>query len=366
MIELSYNFDEDDEGIFNLEGLQYATNLEVIRFTEFDNLANPQSNISDLSPLADLTKLRVIDFRAGGVQDLSPLKNLVGLEELRLPRGSVSDISVVENFKGLKILGLLVHQISDLSPLRNVPSLEELYLSNNQISDLGPLANLTKLERLFLDNNQISDLGPLQRLTNLAYLALAENRIEDIAPLLDISTWGRGDIINLEFNLLETCPGTEDRAALETLRATGAEVLFFVSEDCGAGNGGETCAQSVEVADPVLEREIRARLNKSEAEGALTCADLESFSELVIQLDDINDLAQSVTSFEGFQFATNLGVLEITGAVSIEADLEPLLELGALKSLVLQNVFCGNEDVIGALRERGVTVQIVNESDCSG
>ena len=58
--------------IQNLEGLQFATNLEELRLRG--------NSLSDLSPLSGLTTLKEIEISGESLSDLSPLADLVNLE----------------------------------------------------------------------------------------------------------------------------------------------------------------------------------------------------------------------------------------------------------------------------------------------
>ena len=80
---------------------------------------------------------------------------------LHLWDNQVSDISPLANLTDLALLGLAWNQISDISPLANLTDLEQLRLYDNQISDVSIIANLTNLEYLELGLNQISDISPL-------------------------------------------------------------------------------------------------------------------------------------------------------------------------------------------------------------
>ena len=123
-------------------------------------------------------KIRELYLQSNQISDLTPLQNLTGLLVLLLWNNQISDLKPLKNLTSLKRLYLSYNQISDLKPLKNLTSLEELSLTSNQISDLSPLQNLTGLVYLYLDNNQISDLNPLQNLTQLKGLDLDNNPIQ--------------------------------------------------------------------------------------------------------------------------------------------------------------------------------------------
>jgi hypothetical protein len=74
-----------------------------------------------------------------------------------LDNTQVSDLSPLAELKNLKTLSLDQTQVSDLSPLAELKKLEVLYLSHTQVSDLSPLAELKNLEWLYLHNTKVSD-----------------------------------------------------------------------------------------------------------------------------------------------------------------------------------------------------------------
>ena len=127
------------------------------------------SGISDVSPLAGLTNLSVLDL--GGSQDISdisPLSKLTNLTELQLSslgKNDLSDISVIANFPRLIVLSLTNNQISDISALAGLTNLTSLDLRWNSISDISPLAGLTKLKELKLEGNPIENASVLCPLT---------------------------------------------------------------------------------------------------------------------------------------------------------------------------------------------------------
>ena len=132
-----------DRQITDLTGIEHATNIGALTF--FDD-----TQITDITPLAKLTKLAVLNIRGGRISDISPLAGLTNLRHLNIDPANVSEIS----------------------PLAEFTSLRNLILSNNPINDLSPLAGLTSLQQLHIGSTKISDLSPLTGLTNLRYLSL--------------------------------------------------------------------------------------------------------------------------------------------------------------------------------------------------
>ena len=158
-------------GVKTLIGLEHAKNLTWFSFAGND--------VSDVSPLATLTKLEVLfGWSNKKLSDISPLANLTQLKKLNVSGCHIEDISVVANFRRLERLVLSRNKISDITSLANLTRLVDLFLRKNLIVDVSPLANLDRLERLHIDNNWISDFSPLDGLTLTEFIYDAGCRIE--------------------------------------------------------------------------------------------------------------------------------------------------------------------------------------------
>jgi Leucine-rich repeat (LRR) protein len=198
-LDLESNRISDVSPLANLTNLTnlFLHNNRISDITPLANLTNLErlnfaiNNINDISALANLVNLRSLDF-SGNITDISPISDLTRLEILFITSSQVSDIKPLADLTNLRLLNLERNQISDISPLANMTNLEWLLLNNNEISDISPLVGMVKLDALFLENNQISDITPLAELTNLtSFLILSNNQISDITPLQNLtnSNW---------------------------------------------------------------------------------------------------------------------------------------------------------------------------------
>jgi hypothetical protein len=147
----------------------------------------------------------------------------LNVASLSLTGNQITDISPLAELTNLWNLTLSSNQISDLTPLSNLTNLGRnmggLSLDNNQISDLTGLENLTNLGVLTLSNNQIVDVTPLQNLTNLWWLELWGNQIEDVMPL----AWLTGlDSTSLCLDRNPVASDTEQLAELRAARSRNA------------------------------------------------------------------------------------------------------------------------------------------------
>jgi len=168
------------EGIIDLTGLGYATNLQILRVNN--------NEISDISVVAVLLNLTTLDFHDNNVGDISVVSGLRYLSELVIRGNRVVDLSPVAGLTDLRFLYASFNEISNLAPLAGLTKLLFLNLEGNQISDQSPLFGLDDLHTLMLRDNQIGDVSPLAGPSHLQVLDLHGNHISDISPLAGSST----------------------------------------------------------------------------------------------------------------------------------------------------------------------------------
>jgi Leucine-rich repeat (LRR) protein len=120
-------------------------------------------NVTDISPVRALTKLRLLSCRgsAGG-------------------RGRLSDLSPLKGMK-LTCLNCGCNSVADLSPLEGMP-LEELILWNTRVARLEALQKNTTLIWLECNGTGVSDLSPLQGMP-LKILSCRGTSVTDLSPL---------------------------------------------------------------------------------------------------------------------------------------------------------------------------------------
>jgi len=206
------------QSISDISPVANLTKLSVLNFTQ-------NRKISDITPLAELTELEWLNLDSNLITDISPLINLVKLKYLNLQINSVNsidaisklneletlllfqanlqDITVLSNLQNLKRLWLVDCGLSNISSLKNLINLINLHFAYNTIADIKPLSKMQKLKWVALERNNISDISPLKDLANLGYVRLRNNQITNIKALVDNPGIGNGDIVGLNSNPLD-------------------------------------------------------------------------------------------------------------------------------------------------------------------
>ena len=118
---------------------------------------------------------------------------------------------------------------------RRISRLEELEETEIEALELETETDpLLELEELELGENKIVDISALSSLINLDSIGLAHNQIADIGPLVDNPGISRGDDVALDYNSLNTQPGSP-RIRLDIAALVQRGVEITQKEDC------ETC-----------------------------------------------------------------------------------------------------------------------------
>jgi Leucine-rich repeat (LRR) protein len=132
--------------------------------------------------LKGLPKLMALDLTSTAVREIGALAGLP-LESLSLADTEVTNIAPLAKLTRLRALNLSGLAIRDVSALSSLTALEELDLGHTDVRDLRPLAKLGKLRRLVLWHTPVSEIGPLATLTQLEALYLDGTRVRDVGVL---------------------------------------------------------------------------------------------------------------------------------------------------------------------------------------
>ena len=189
----------------SLQGLKELNYLDLVGISDFDvSIISGMTSLKDLELvecdidnedvkiIGSLTSLECLFLRGSNkdennISDITPLKNLTNLVQLDLETNNISDISPLRGLTNMVILSLGGNQISDLSPLSKMTSLYELELGRsssggNPITSMEPITNLP-IYILSASYCNIKDISFVDKMTVLEYLDLGGNSIEDFSPL---------------------------------------------------------------------------------------------------------------------------------------------------------------------------------------
>jgi len=136
-----------------------------------------------ITEMRTLTRLEVTD---ANVFDLTGLQHATNLTYLDLTGNNIMDVNAVGSLTKLTVLGLGYNRISDCSALARLTQLEQLALEGNQVSDIAPLQALTKLQAVNFNDNQIRHIDAMALWADLQVLWLNNNAISTISPVVGL------------------------------------------------------------------------------------------------------------------------------------------------------------------------------------
>lgn len=280
--------------IKSIVGLEYCTGITGIDLG-FNN------ELTDISPISNLTNLRTLKLYGVPVVDTSILSNLTGLTNLEIGSSQINDISFLSGLTNLKELKLADSQVTSLDILSNLSNLESLSLSNNynlteinslsslpqlsklelirneQLTDLSALLNLsnltsfkcryspffdinlltnaTNLEEIEINENQLSDISILSNFPQLSVLNLWGNQIADISPLSNLTALTE---LNLYHNRITNISALENLKNITSLNLQEQQLTLPIIQCIGGSVASDNPVIGLDglPVEPVVSSEI--------------------------------------------------------------------------------------------------------------
>lgn len=169
--------------ILNIAGTMVSDLFPARNLNKLASLDITGTSIKDLSPIQYNTLTRELYLDSSRIASLSPLAGFDALEVLHLSGTPVADLGVIRNLTALRDLRLDQTAVMDLSPVADLVNLENLSFSGTGIADLSPVEYLVGLKRIYFEGTPVSDLQHIGRLENLQLIDADSTRISDLGPL---------------------------------------------------------------------------------------------------------------------------------------------------------------------------------------
>lgn len=264
-------------GMKSIKGLEYAKNLKKLKLNE--------NEISDISPLKNLTKLEYLEIQRNRIVDVNPLKNLTNLKFLKLYNNLIEDIAPLSNLTNLTGL--------DLHYNVTVGGDESHKIISKGITDISALKNLKKLEFLDISANRIEDISILKNFDKIKDLDFSGNRVKNYEGLGDYIAERLGKALNEGIGSIQFSGQTIDFGS--TVEVKEKEVIFTTPFK-GIKELGNSLAQVFGSEDPLNAfGEI-----KTNVEGIDASYDLDTNKIKLIVSDGV------ITKYNGKELNLNL------------------------------------------------------------
>ncbi|MBL4807016.1 MAG: caspase family protein [Rhodobacteraceae bacterium] len=173
--------------------------------------------------------LTFLDLSGSDVSSLSPIADIVNMEILDLSGTKVFRLNEISGLTNLETIWLDGTPLQSLDAITNHINLSRIYLSNSMISDISALSQLTALEYLVLDHSAVVDLTALGNLVGLRTLSLVGTQVTDISMLRGLPL--------LELPNFENTPIVERQRRADANQRNGDEKYFGIHPDHFAAAG---------------------------------------------------------------------------------------------------------------------------------
>lgn len=152
-------------------------------YTELEKLYAHNSNVSDLTPLAECIHLETVNLSNSGVTDIDPLVDKPALEDVSISGTGVTSIARLSWLPNLWCLRADKTDIAEIAGWNPDSAIRFLYLQDTKVSDLSPLAG-TGIQSLNIAGTPVSDLNFIANMRSLCSLNFAGSQVREIAPIL--------------------------------------------------------------------------------------------------------------------------------------------------------------------------------------
>lgn len=189
MLKASTLIEFKDVNLYNfLKNVIYKNKITVGDMLRLEILDMTCAEIENLDGLQYAKNLRMLKARANKIQDITPLLDLKNLENLDISFNNIENIFGIEGLKNLLTLNIEFNQITDMSPIASLESLKKIKCYSNPINIYFlPQENRTQISyfELIKGTDYYMKLSRLQR--RLMDDVLFNSNINTISRILSLT-----------------------------------------------------------------------------------------------------------------------------------------------------------------------------------
>jgi len=167
----------------SISGCNDAHFSALSRYTALEQLYAIDSDVSDLTPLANCARLKTVGLSKTRISDIGPLLDKLLLRDIDVSETKVTHISKLSWLPDLCRLRADKTAVAELSGWNPHSAITSLSLGHTQVTDLSPLAG-TQLRWLNVSDTPISDLAPIDGLRALQGLLFSRTLVSNLEPVL--------------------------------------------------------------------------------------------------------------------------------------------------------------------------------------
>jgi len=209
MININYK----DNPVYELDGLEYAVNLNNFSFRNGGELKS-------LDPISSLENLEYLGMSYSTLEIMPSEFNAPGLERISFADTNISSYDFLKKSTNMTDIYISSSEVKSLEFITNMNKLEGLSVEYNAVSDITPVKNKNKLTAINLHMNKVTDVSALATCDNLAFINISYNKINNIEYLYNLE--------NLSMLTAYESIGEDiiPKTQIYTLEGSGVDVLY--------------------------------------------------------------------------------------------------------------------------------------------
>lgn len=146
--------------------------LEVTEICIFGNRVT--NNLQEFDAYGQQMGMADSGLYNGGIRSLKDVSRLKNLRSLSIALQNITDVTPLCELSKLEHIELKHNPIEDVSPLGKLPAMHELYLYDTRVSDLRTLSECPRLENLVVGRSDVTSVDAFTGLNGLVCLHAAE------------------------------------------------------------------------------------------------------------------------------------------------------------------------------------------------
>ena len=330
---------------YRFSGNDFDNIIEALKnSTTLENFTIRAQNIIDMSKVAELKNLKILNLGDNKINEIQGLENQYNLTHLTLANNAIIKIEGLESLSNLQVLNLTNNKITDITPISLNSALTQLYLTKNSeidgnrnnysqeginaLNEIGKILDrngliyidvdklklFTNYTRLDLSSQNLTTLDSIEGLDKLKYLNLNGNRItlEDKKSQEILKSMANLEELNLNGNNIINITSINYLKELKTLVLTGNQNIINLKE----------------IEDIICN--LSTLRVSTENLRTITNCDINKITKLNLNYSGLTEIPD-LSKF------TNLISINFTGNSSI-LDFNEVNKIKSLKSLYLSNV----------------------------
>lgn len=212
------------ENVLSIELSEINDLTDLRLFPNLKKIKISNSNISDFSPLCELSNLEIVEFDNMEI-DCTTLANLKA-KSLCFNKVTISNTEMLSDIDNVQDMSVTYSHFGNIDFIQNWNKLKSITLQNADINDFSVLTN-KDIEQLTITFCQVDDWSFISSMHKLEYLDVSYTNFSDISLITNLK---KMLTLNLAYSLVNSVDGISNLKKLQNLSLDSCQNLSNYDE----------------------------------------------------------------------------------------------------------------------------------------